>query len=997
MFRHGAPNMFRRMLHRTAAAASHRSATVLGLTRSTRNSLAARSFASEFLSGTNNAYLEGMYDAWKEDPSSVHKSWDVYFRTGQSAHIPNSNSGVVTNVDVVASGGNGSAHTGTDVRVLSLIRAYRSRGHEVAKLNPLAPPPADVADLLNIENFGFSEAELSMPINVAAAGLVEDANLISRADANDDGTTSLEELVNFLKRIYTGEASYEISHINEPEKSRWLKERVERVPDPIAKGDASKMLAHLAASDGFESFLAKKFNTAKRFGVEGLETLIPGLNAMIGQAASSGVNNVVLGMAHRGRLNVLTNVMQKPYELVFKEFEGHLNSPSDWTGTGDVKYHLGTSGTYVHSDGHEVHLTLLPNPSHLEAVNTVVLGKTKAKMDAYDDVRGDAAMPVLLHGDAAMAGQGIVYETMQLARLQHYSTGGTLHVVTNNQVGFTTNPEDSRSTLHPSDIAKAFKAPVFHVNADNIFEVCRIFRLATEYRMEFHTDVVINLLGYRRLGHNELDNPSFTQPTLYNIIAKHPKVMDLTVQRLTENGMFTQDELDGIIGETQSTITKAYDNSSDFESPADLWMAGKWANIVGPAGHPEKHTTGVDETTLEKVASAISTMPDDMTLTTQLGKILKLRAKRLEEKANMDWGTVEALAFGTLLMEDKNVRLSGQDAQRGTFSHRHAVLHDLATDAQFCPLQQLAKKPSSFTVANSPLSEFGVLGFELGYSMEDPERLTIWEAQFGDFTNGAQIILDQFLSAMENKWYRQSGLVLLLPHGYQGQGPEHSSCRIERFLQCADEDPNEVVDPDVQLQTCNWQVANPTTPANYFHLLRRQNHRNFRKPLIVASTKSLLRHKEAVSSFDDLTGDTRFLRVLPEAHPDDLVEDDKVERVVLCSGQIYYQLLDARRKQSQDKVAIVRVEQLSPFPSDLVAEQLARYPKASCAWVQEEPQNMGAWTHAAPRIVTAAKKLNGTTVVPDYIGRTTMASTAEGTAYAHAKNQADILERALTL
>jgi 2-oxoglutarate dehydrogenase E1 component len=465
----------------------------------------ARAFGSEFLTGANNAYLEEMYDAWKQDPASVHKSWDVYFRTGQSAHVPNSNSGVVTHVDVVGVGGVAAASTSVepaDFRVLSLIRAYRSRGHEVAKLNPILPVPADKADLLNIENFGFTEAERSMPIeNWQNLGVVEEAKLLQRADGSADGngTTTLGELVDFLKATYCGEAAYEFSHINDPVVSAWLKDRVERVPEPLSKDYQKKMLGHLALGDRFERFLAKRFNTAKRFGVEGLETLIPGLNAVVDEAAVLGVQNLILGMAHRGRLNVLTNVMGKPFELVFKEFQGILESPADWSGTGDVKYHLGTSSRITHAEsGKVVNVVLLPNPSHLEAVNTVVLGKARAKMDGRGDTTGETVLPVLLHGDAAFAGQGIAYETMQLAKLRNYHTGGALHIITNNQVGFTTNPEDSRSTLHPSDLAKAFKAPVFHVNADNLFEVCRVFKIAAQCRQRFRTDVVINLLGYRR-------------------------------------------------------------------------------------------------------------------------------------------------------------------------------------------------------------------------------------------------------------------------------------------------------------------------------------------------------------------------------------------------------------------------------------------------------------------------------------------------------------------
>ena len=754
-----------------------------------------------------------------------------------------------------------------------------------------------------------------------------------------------------------------------------------------------ELVSHLAWADRFERFLAKRFNTAKRFGVEGLETLIPGLNSMVDTAATLGIQDVVLGMAHRGRLNVLTNVMFKPFELVFKEFHGILEHPADWSGTGDVKYHLGTSGDYTQpSTGKQVHLTLLPNPSHLEAVNPVVLGKARAKMALNNDPKGTTVLPIILHGDAAMAGQGIVYETMQLAGLDNYQTGGSVHVVTNNQVGFTTNPDDSRSTLHPSDIAKGFKAPVFHVNADNLFEVCRVFKMAVEYRQEFRSDVVINLLGYRRYGHNELDQPSFTQPTLYDIINKHPPVMDSTVANLVKSGDFQQGELDQLLSSVEKSIEESFDEAPEFKSDTDPWLNGKWEGIVSPAADTTGAITGVTAEMLDQVASKLTDLPEDFKLHRQLARIMKEKGERLKEKENLDWGTVEALAFGSLLLEGYDVRISGQDAQRGTFSHRHCVLHDQRTDAQFTPLHHLSEEQASFTAANSPLSEYGVLGFELGYSMEDPQRLTMWEAQFGDFCNGAQIMIDQFISAMEQKWYRQTGLVMLLPHGYQGLGPEHSSCRLERFLQCSSEDPTEIIAPEKQLQECNWQIANPTTPANYFHLLRRQIKRDFRKPLIVASTKSLLRHKLAVASFDDLIGEAKFQRVLPEAFPEEIVAPEEVERVVLCTGKLYYELLDERRKNSHDKVAIVRLEQLSPFPSDLVAEQLALYKNADCVWSQEEPMNMGAWQHIAPRVEIAAEQLNGQEVKPRYVGRRSMASTAEGTSDQHAVNQQKLIE-----
>ena len=823
-----------------------------------------------------------------------------------------------------------------------------------------------------------------------------------------DGTITLRSLIQRLQSTYCGNIGWEYMHMISRDKCNWIRERVE-LPRAVEYSKSKKLQVfdRLAYSDHFERYLANKFNTAKRFGLEGCEALVPGLKAMIDRVTELGVNSISFGMPHRGRLNVLVNVIRKPMEQLLKEFMGtHVDLESfskkllsgDWSGSGDVKYHLGTSFDRTYPDGRKVHMSLVANPSHLEAENTVVVGKVKAKQDLVGDIDKSKCMAVLLHGDAAFAGQGIVYETFLLSQLKHYGTGGTVHVICNNQVGFTTDPESSRSTLHPSDLGKAFDIPIFHVNADDPEAVTRVFELAGEYRQQFKTDVIVDLVGYRKYGHNELDQPMFTQPVMYTKIAKHPSALELYQERLVSSGAVTAEECKKIRDNVDATFAAAWDKSKTAK-PGEVtdWLASRWKGFNSPEQMSKIRPTGVPLDTLKSIGDVLVRVPNNIRLHPSLVRIMKAKEDMVKTGEGFDWATAEALAFGSLLLEGNRVRLSGQDVERGTFSHRHAVLHDQGTNATYVPLQHVAPHQAPFLACNSPLSEYGVMGFELGYSMETPDQLVIWEAQFGDFVNGAQIIIDQFVSAGETKWFRQSGLTLLLPHGMEGQGPEHSSARIERFLQAVDDQEN-VVPPmeaevRMQIQQTNMQVVNCTTPANYFHVLRRQVHRGFRKPLVVASPKSLLRHKLAISSYSEMAEGSKFKRLIPDTHTK-LVEPKKVRKILLCTGKVYYDLFKYREDHNINNVAISRVEQIAPFPFDLVAAEVKKYPNAQVVWVQEEPRNMGAWFYVHPRIATATRVLNQKEVRPEYVGRLAMASPAAGSTKIHEAEQNRFLTEA---
>mmetsp|Transcript_24920 Transcript_24920/g.29983 ORF Transcript_24920/g.29983 Transcript_24920/m.29983 type:complete len:1144 (-) Transcript_24920:316-3747(-) len=969
------------------------------------------------LSGTSSLYADAMYENWLRDPSSVHASWAAYFSTGDYLTPPENGTSLALSSSTSSLQGSSGADT---LRALHLIAAYQRRGHERADIDPLKLKQLEPLEDLDPVTYGFDmSAETDRPLLLEASSGSTVAGLMGSADVNQDGATTLRELVNFLQETYCGTLGIETEHITDLRKLNWLRSRIE-VPRPeISKEERMHILERLAYSEKFEQVLATKFNTAKRFGLEGCESMIPGMKTMVDHATLLGVQDIIIGMPHRGRLNVLCNVVRKPVEVIFREFLGtqHIHAlklggeakhEEDWSSSGDVKYHLGTSFERAYPDGRRVQIEVLPNPSHLEAVDPLVVGKARARMDMKNDNQGKTVLPVLIHGDAAFAGQGIVYETLQMYNLDAYQCGGTIHVICNNQVGFTAIPEQGRSTMYASDLGKAFDAPIFHVNADDPENVCRVFQLAVAWRQEFHTDVVIDLIGYRKYGHNEIDEPTFTQPKMYQKIKTHPTALEIYLDVCTStNPYISKDEANSVINDAVSTFSKAYDARDECDWDRDIW-GQHWNDIKPPhqVGRGAYGKTGIDRSMFELVGKALSNVPSDFTLHRRLKGRFNQFASCIESGEEINWALAEQLALGTLLMEGIPVRFTGQDVERGTFTHRHAVVHDQNNGKTHTFLNAIhPAQEAQLYIKNSFLSEYGCLGFELGYSLETPNVLIIWEAQFGDFVNGAQIIIDQFLSSGEAKWMRQSGLVLLLPHGYQGQGPEHSSCRIERFLQNSDEDPDvipanlDTVEGQTrQVQLNNWQIINPTTPANYFHALRRQQHREFRKPLIVASTKALLRHKLAISSFTDIQTGSRFRRTYGEMYPNEVKPDNSIRRLVLCSGKIYYELLEARRQKFPNNdadVAIARIEQISPFPFDQVANYAKQYPNAQLVWCQEEPKNMGCWYFVRDRIMTATRVYNTKEQRPGYCGRTTMASTAEGYGPVHDAEQAKIVDTAL--
>ncbi|CAI9285807.1 unnamed protein product [Lactuca saligna] len=848
-----------------------------------------------FLDGTSSVYLEELQRTWENDPQSVDESWDNFFRNfvGQASTSPGISGQTIQE----------------SMRLLLLVRAYQVYGHMKAKIDPLGLEKREIPDDLDPAFYGFSEADL-----------------------------------------------------DHRERCNWLRDRIE-TPTPTQYNSERRevILDRLIWSTQFENFLATKWTAAKRFGLEGGETLIPGMKEMFDRSADLGVESIVIGMSHRGRLNVLGNVVRKPLRQIFSEFSGGTKPVDEvglYTGTGDVKYHLGTSYDRPTRGGKRIHLSLVANPSHLEAVDPVVVGKTRAKQYYSNDADRTKNMGILIHGDGSFAGQGVVYETLHLSGLPNYTTGGTIHIVVNNQVAFTTDPQAGRSSQYCTDVAKALNAPIFHVNGDDVEAVVHACELAAEWRQTFHSDVVVDIVCYRRFGHNEIDEPSFTQPKMYKIIRNHPSSLEIYQKKLLETGQATKEDIDRIQSKVTSILNEEFLASKDYVPQRRDWLSAYWLGFKSPEQLSRIRNTGVKPEILKNVGKAITTLPETFKPHRAVKKIFADRFKMIESGEGVDWAVAEALAFATLLVEGNHVRLSGQDVERGTFSHRHSVIHDQETGDRYCPLDHVMMNQNEemFTVSNSSLSEFAVLGFELGYSMENPNSLVLWEAQFGDFSNGAQVIFDQFLSSGEAKWLRQTGLVVLLPHGYDGQGPEHSSARLERFLQMSDDNPFVVpeMEPTLrnQIQTCNWQVVNVTTPANYFHVLRRQLHREFRKPLIVMSPKNLLRHKECksnLSEFDDVQGHpgfdkqgTRFKRLIKDqnAHSD---LEEGIRRLVLCSGKVYYELDEKRKSVDAKDIAICRVEQLCPFPYDLIQRELNRYPNAEIVWCQEEPMNMGAY------------------------------------------------------
>ncbi len=857
------------------------------------------------------------------------------------------------------------------IRAMMLIRTYRVRGHLAANLDPLKLHQRELPADLTPAYHGFSDNDLDRKIWLGGTLGFQYA--------------SLREILPVLQATYCGTVGFEYMHINDLEERRFIQERIESAEDTVQFTEAGKrsILEKVIQAEQWEKFLAKKYVGTKRFGLDGGESAIPALEAVIKYGGQYGVEEIDIGMAHRGRLNVLCNVMGKPYRAIFHEFAGGATNPADVGGSGDVKYHLGTSSDREF-DGNSVHLSLLPNPSHLEAVDPVVLGKARAVQTWKGDEEGDSVLPLLLHGDAAFAGQGIVAECFGFSGLPGYETGGTIHFVINNQVGFTTSPQFARSSPYPSDIAKSVQAPILHVNGDDPEAVTFCCKMAIEYRQAFNRDIVIDMWCYRRFGHNEGDEPSFTQPQMYDAIKKHPLISQIYGKRLIAEGVVDQKWIDDTTAGFASFLESEFEAAASYLPNKADWFGGRWSGL-GMPGEPvdarRNINTAISEEQYGRLSGLLTTVPPGLSIHRTLGRILDAKKKALEEGSGIDWATAEALAYGSLAEDGYRVRLSGQDSGRGTFSQRHAVWTDQKSGDKYVPLATIEGRngQQQFEDLDSPLSEFGVLGFEYGYSLADPNALVLWEAQFGDFANGAQTIMDQFIAAGEAKWLRASGLVMLLPHGFEGQGPEHSSARLERYLQLCAED--------------NIQVANCTTPANYFHILRRQMLRPFRKPLVVMTPKSLLRHKLAVSKRDDFIGEGHFRRILSDLNPP---APGETRRAVLCSGKLGYELIEARDAAGDSATEIIRIEQLYPFPAEPLVNRLKAMPGLEeLVWAQEEPKNNGAWLFVADQLEECLAEAGFKGRRPRYAGRAASASPATGLAKRHAAEQAALIADAL--
>jgi 2-oxoglutarate dehydrogenase E1 component len=854
------------------------------------------------------------------------------------------------------------------IRAMLLIRTYRVRGHLSANLDPLGLAKQDIPADLTPEYHGFVGDDQDAPVYVGRNLGLE--------------WTTVRKLVEILRANYCGNVGLEYMHISDVEERRFFQERMEGADKSIGFSPEGKraILAKVIEGEQYEKFLGRKYVGTKRFGLDGGEAMIPALESFIKTGGALGVREIVIGMPHRGRLNVLANVMAKPYRIIFHEFSGGSANPDDVGGSGDVKYHLGTS-TDREFDGIKVHMSLVPNPSHLEAVDPVVLGKVRANQTMRDDLANHVqVLPILLHGDAAFAGQGIVWECLGFSGIRGYNTGGCIHFIVNNQVGFTTSPQFARSSPYPSDVAKGVQAPIFHVNGDDPEAVTFACKLAIEYRQTFHRDIVIDMWCYRRFGHNEGDEPSFTQPLMYANIKTHPAVSAVYAPRLIEQGIIDANWAEAHAASFVAQLEEEFVAGTNYKANEADWFGGRWAGLSKPAD-PETARrnveTGISRKLFDALGRTLTTVPDGHNIHPTLARVLEAKKATFAKGEGLDWASGEALAFGSLLSEGYGVRLSGQDSGRGTFSHRHAVWVDQGTEAKYIPLSTVPH--GRFEVLDSPLSEFGVLGFEYGYAGADPKALVLWEGQFGDFANGAQVMIDQFIASGESKWLRANGLVMLLPHGYEGQGPEHSSARLERYLQLCAED--------------NIQVANITTPANYFHLLRRQMHRPFRKPLIIMSPKSLLRHKMAVSSVDEFLDNSHFMRILSDPWAP---KDEDVKRVVLCSGKVAFDLLDARNAAGDTDTAILRLEQLYPFPGEPLVVRLDRMPNLEeVVWAQEEPKNNGSWSFVEPFIEECLTKSKVAPARARYAGRKASASPATGLAKRHQAEQAALIADAL--
>ncbi|XP_018361636.1 PREDICTED: 2-oxoglutarate dehydrogenase, mitochondrial isoform X6 [Trachymyrmex cornetzi] len=964
-----------------------------------------------FLNGSTSSYVEEMYNAWLQDPNSVHVSWDSFFRNSTAGAAPGfayqAPPSLAPSYNQVPLGAllplGGATQLGQapvnekiiddHLAVQAIIRSYQIRGHHIAKLDPLGINSADLDDRhpqeLLYTHYSFEESDMDRVFKLPSTTFI----------GGKEKSLSLREILKRLEAAYCGHIGVEFMFINSLEQCNWIRQKMETPGIMEMTNDEKRLiLARLTRATGFEAFLARKWSSEKRFGLEGCEILIPAMKQVIDKSTELGVESIVMGMPHRGRLNVLANVCRKPLSQIFTQFAA-LEAADD--GSGDVKYHL---GTYIERlnrvTNKNIRLAVVANPSHLEAVDPVVQGKTRAEQFYRGDGEGKKVMSILLHGDAAFCGQGIVFETMHLSDLPDYTTHGTVHIVVNNQIGFTTDPRHSRSSPYCTDVARVVNAPIFHVNSDDPEAVMHVCKVAAEWRATFHKDVVIDLVSYRRNGHNEIDEPMFTQPLMYRKIKNTLSALDKYANSLIDSTVVTPAEVEDVKAKYEKICEEAYNNArQETHIKYKDWLDSPWSGFFEGKDPLKVSPTGIKEDTLIHIGKKFSSPPPnaaEFVIHKGIERILKSRMEMIEART-VDWALGEAMAFGSLLKEGIHVRLSGQDVERGTFSHRHHVLHHQTVDkATYRPLCYLYPDQAPYTVCNSSLSEFGVLGFELGYSMTNPNALVCWEAQFGDFNNTAQCIIDQFISSGQAKWVRQSGLVMLQPHGLEGMGPEHSSARLERFLQMSADDPD-YFPPESeefavrQLHDSNWIVANCSTPANYFHILRRQIALPFRKPLILMTPKSLLRHPEAKSNFDLMLEDTQFLRVIPEEGAA-VQNPNGVKRLLFCSGKVYYDLKKARTERNlEDKVAIARVEQISPFPYDLVKIEAAKYPNAELIWAQEEHKNQGAWTYVQPRFHTA---LNGIRNVV-YAGRPTASSPATGSKMQHLKELKQLLDDSL--
>jgi len=945
---------------------------------------------TSFLAGSNSEFINQFYSDYLSDPKSLPDSWRLFF-DGLSedqkliydnlrgpSWSPEKNIKRISAIKI-KEGEIDSLNleskdikqaTKDSVRSIMLIRAYRIRGHLIANLDPLSIQEKKEHPELKPETYGFTKNDYSRNFFLDGVLGLQYANL--------------SQILKILKKTYCSNIGYEFMHMGDPEEKTWIRNRIEGPEKEINFTDNGKkaILNKIIEAEGFEKYLHVKFVGTKRFGLDGGESLIPALEQIIKRGGNLGAKEIKLGMPHRGRLNVLANVMGKPFKTIFSEFFGKSVTPKkDFEG--DVKYHLGASSNREF-DGNSVHISLTDNPSHLEAVNPVVLGQARAKQFFHKDLKRKKVIPVLMHGDAAFAGQGIVAECFAMSGLPGHNTGGTIHIIVNNQIGFTTAPRFARSSPYPSDVAKIAQAPIFHVNGDDPEAVVHCAKIATEYRQKFNRDVVVDIVCYRRYGHNEGDEPSFTQPIMYKKIRSHPSILEIYGSKLSKEGLTSEGDIENQKINFKNFLEKEFGSSKNYRSELK-WFDGAWSRFKPGLGKDKRGVSGVNKEQLIEIGKKISTIPKNLNAHRTIKKIFDSRLQSFEKNKPVDWSLAESLAFGTLLTEGFSVRLSGQDSGRGTFSQRHAVLRNQDSHERYVPLNNINKKQKKFEIIDSLLSEFAVLGFEFGYSISEPETLVLWEAQFGDFANGAQVIIDQFITSGESKWGRASGLVMLLPHGYEGQGPEHSSARLERFLQmCAGE---------------NLQVVNCTTPSNYFHALRRQMHRDFRKPLVVMTPKSLLRHKRCTSNLNEFTTKNSFHRVLEDdAYIKnngliELIKDSKIKQVVMCSGKIYYDLLEARENSKNDSLVIIRIEQLYPFPAKTLANMLKRYEKAKFVWCQEEPKNMGAWNTVRNYIDRTLEIIDFNGYNVKYVGRKASSSTATGNLNKHLAQQKEILEK----